>query len=798
MYAGMIRVLRRRLVRPQVGRFTGGLVCVLLLAVALFWPLPPWSAEAGIAPGVIQRGFHGAETATDGSGRDFHWTADQQATIIFEHAQRMQPAVLRMQLYGCANSVTPLTLTLNEQSRLNINLDNTWRTYQVLVPFDLPHPDYSVVVALHSLNCAVAEGRNIGVAVGHASMQQIASVPLLSPLHEPWSFLLLLIALGGLVWWRRSGLALLMLASWLFVALLYQPQFLPRDLLLALLVVGLLALWGLTVRLPVWSGAPVLLVLWLLLSPQLLGTWLLDDAYISLRYAANLAHGHGLVFNLGERVEGYTNFLWTLLLAGATYVGADALLVAAALNLGLAFALVLLTLYLARQIVPPSWAWATGLLLVLSAPFLLYTSRGSGMETALFALLVLATLASLAGQHWCVAGLLAALTLLTRPDGAIVAVAGGIYVLYVGLHMAKQPSRINIAPLLRFVVPCLAVYVPYFVWRWSYYGYLLPNTFYAKVGGTEAQVLRGAAYLSDFAQTDLLLPAAVVGLLVGLWGWRVGRGLPSDVSHPQTPSSVSFFRTTPHPRSLSQREKGPRSEVVLAHRNALRTKTLSLRDPSASTVPLIGLLVGFAGLWCAYVVLVGGDWMPGARFFVPLLPVLVLLLVWGLAGLAQRTTPTVALLALVLLVSGLLLRLPHDSRYNSESLVVREVGVVEQYRAEGRWIARHTPPDTLIVAGPAGALPFYAERPTIDALGLNDEYIAHLPSAHLGTGKAGHEKTDPNYVLGRQPDVIPWSAAAYLRGHPTLARDYRLVEQHAPDGALVRLFIRRTADVLTD
>ena len=40
-----------------------------------------------------------------------------------------------------------------------------------------------------------------------------------------------------------------------------------------------------------------------------------DDAYISFRYARNLALSGQLVFNLGERVEGYTNFLWTVILA---------------------------------------------------------------------------------------------------------------------------------------------------------------------------------------------------------------------------------------------------------------------------------------------------------------------------------------------------------------------------------------------------------------------------------------------------------------------------------------------------
>jgi len=41
---------------------------------------------------------------------------------------------------------------------------------------------------------------------------------------------------------------------------------------------------------------------------------LVDDAYISFRYAHNLAEGQGLVFNVGEYVEGYTSLLWTLLM----------------------------------------------------------------------------------------------------------------------------------------------------------------------------------------------------------------------------------------------------------------------------------------------------------------------------------------------------------------------------------------------------------------------------------------------------------------------------------------------------
>ena len=49
--------------------------------------------------------------------------------------------------------------------------------------------------------------------------------------------------------------------------------------------------------------------------------YIVDDTFIALRYARNLVDGHGLVFNPGQRVEGYSNFLWVVLEAGLMYLG---------------------------------------------------------------------------------------------------------------------------------------------------------------------------------------------------------------------------------------------------------------------------------------------------------------------------------------------------------------------------------------------------------------------------------------------------------------------------------------------
>jgi len=65
----------------------------------------------------------------------------------------------------------------------------------------------------------------------------------------------------------------------------------------------------------------VLACLILLFHIAVFAGWIIDDAYVSFRYAHNLVHGRGLVFNPGERIEGYTNFSWTILTAGFIALG---------------------------------------------------------------------------------------------------------------------------------------------------------------------------------------------------------------------------------------------------------------------------------------------------------------------------------------------------------------------------------------------------------------------------------------------------------------------------------------------
>lgn len=65
-----------------------------------------------------------------------------------------------------------------------------------------------------------------------------------------------------------------------------------------------------------WLSVMVIVLVFLLgFYDTISKSWTSDDAFISFRYARNLVEGKGLVYNAGERVEGFSNFLWTMLIA---------------------------------------------------------------------------------------------------------------------------------------------------------------------------------------------------------------------------------------------------------------------------------------------------------------------------------------------------------------------------------------------------------------------------------------------------------------------------------------------------
>lgn len=218
-----------------------------------------------------------------------------------------------------------------------------------------------------------------------------------------------------------------------------------------------------------------------------------DDAYISFRYAENLANGHGLVYNIGERVEGYTNFLWTVLLAlfhrlGAPVPAAAKVLgaISACAALGPAFLLSkrLRPLHRAPSLAP----W------LLASSFLITGYSVFGLETPLFIALVLAGTEAFfreeeaGGQKPWISGLFFALAAWTRPEAPLLF---GLLVIWQEGPIFERRSLLRIAA---FAAP-VALHL---LFRKSYYGAWLPTTLSAKTGDFTQQIQGGSHYIRNY------------------------------------------------------------------------------------------------------------------------------------------------------------------------------------------------------------------------------------------------------------------------------------------------------------
>src|SRR5688572_25239317 len=160
--------------------------------------------------------------------------------------------------------------------------------------------------------------------------------------------------------------------------------------------------------------------------------WSCDDAFISFRYAENLVDGLGLVFNAGERVEGYTNFAWTLLIAAGMQLGFDPVPFTRWLGLGCYAATLALLLGASRRASGGGlWLPIAALGLALNPHAQLFAT--CGLETPLFTLLVtLLLLLAACGRRaatFALAGAIGTLAAMTRPDGLLPCAIVGLHAL---------------------------------------------------------------------------------------------------------------------------------------------------------------------------------------------------------------------------------------------------------------------------------------------------------------------------------------------------------------------------------
>ena len=217
--------------------------------------------------------------------------------------------------------------------------------------------------------------------------------------------------------------------------------------------------------------------------------FLCDDAFISFRYVRNLVEGNGLVFNPGEYVEGYTNFLWVLELAAIWAIfGVLPYEVAPWLSVGYTVATIAAMLWWVARLASLGKrrlvGWMALGLVCSSATVAVWTSAG-GLETRQFTFFIVAAVVLLTShgkRSWGLAA--ASLSLagaeLTRPEGLLLAGCCFGWYAVQRLVSERKMSAVVVREMILLVAPFAALVAAHYLFRYAYYGEWLPNTYYAK------------------------------------------------------------------------------------------------------------------------------------------------------------------------------------------------------------------------------------------------------------------------------------------------------------------------------
>lgn len=482
--------------------------------------------------------------------------------------------------------------------------------------------------------------------------------------------------------------------------------------------------------------------------------FLCDDAYISFRYAENLARHGVLEWNVGERVEGYTNFLWTVLLALWTKVGVGPEV--ASRVMGLAFgasgAILLygISLTLNRETEGPDrWSptdpfnYLAGFLTAACAAYACWCS--GGLETQMFTFLSLAGFAlylheETSGRRFRWSGAVMALAAMTRPEGVGLFFVMGLHRLAYSIVEVvravrsgrktggKPPGKAVVAIILRDLAWALGfvlLYGGYFLWRYRYYGLFLPNSYYVKASSPDPDATRrlGWAYLYSFLR-DYKLVWVLFALPFGF---------------------------------------------LMAVLRSFKSRRIALF--------MWLYCIGATTLVVWHVTRVGGDFMAMHRFWVPLVPLLALMiqetLREGCALLVRRAEDrmrlAVALLVIAVPVAAaarfssvaaertLTTLTVHAHGYHGDYDNMESVTYMRKFAGDrvriGRWLKARVPKGSWMAVGGAGAIVYSSGLNAIDSFGLMDLYVAHKLKPIRS--RPGHQKLAPmHYLVGRRPDII--------------------------------------------
>lgn len=434
-----------------------------------------------------------------------------------------------------------------------------------------------------------------------------------------------------------------------------------------------------------------------------------DDAFITLKYAANLAEGNGFVFNPGERVLGTTSPADTLLLAAVGAVAGPGRLAAAAVTLnglwivltGVAALLLFEGLGLRSPLPELAAAW------LMLSPQVLEMGLG-GMEVCLFAFTAVAALALAVRSRWAWAAGMASLSVLVRPEGAVVL---GILALY--WWRSGRPQAVPVAVAAGSILGGWALFAG------LYFGSPIPQSVLAKVHASGI-VAAGSAARRLAAEAS-----------AWLLGGRVNPAAASFAA-PQAAVVVLTLLLIAAVVIAAARGRVRPAAVWIPAWLVLAAAGYAIANPY--WFPWYAMMV-LIPWWLTFVVGIGSlDAAPARWSWAPLTMLAIIVLAQGIGAVGAATLPNWPAAAYGIST-------PYRARILS-------------YAEAARWLNAHAADGSELLSGEIGMLGFvYRRGPIIDAWGLvTPEAAAFSTSGSIPSGQLG--TIPPELVRAERPAFV--------------------------------------------
>lgn len=458
-----------------------------------------------------------------------------------------------------------------------------------------------------------------------------------------------------------------------------------------------------------------------------------DDVFISMRVAENVAHGDGFVFNVGANVEGYSNPLWVAFLALGALQGFNSshgqfslLWFAKGMSFFFGIGVLVLLFFIAKNLEDDSdTKIPLRLLVVLVAvscgPFVLWCCGGlESTLSAFFLTLSIFIFQNIRKQYssgkrvfplyHIFFSIILALAALTRPETILHAVSAIIF-LFVLLR-----KKIRTKEMIFITLPFLLIFTSFMIWRYFTYHDLLPNTFYAKTGGGLKSYIMSTKYLFGGVcmiggPLMLAIPFAFLGRISPLYKYCI------------VLVCVTFI----------------------------------------------------------FIIYSGGDWMAGYRFFIPVAPVFFLLIAVGIVQMITylkinhifESSGIIKIFLFILLLS-------YSAAFAGRILIRGQIQTMTPGFGEiighstpwhveiGNWIHSHSDKPIVVATGEAGVMGYLnMSMKLIDLLGLMDKHIAYERKHNISANE--------NYVLDQKPDYIllyGYDAQSVILSNTRVGTDY--------------------------